>query len=405
MKPPRQFVIWGTAALLSLISLLIVMRLQHREVQRRVAVQVAAKPVSGSMVFRSKGCVNCHGNSGAGTEFGPALRNSSALTSLPKLVTAMWNHAPRMWQAMQARHLPYPTLSYEETSQLVTYLYTSGYSDPDGDVRRGEQVFAKMKCIVCHDHRASSGETAPSLLAIGDPPDPLSWTQVLWNHARAMQQKMTAGGMDWPKFQASDVRDLFAYVRHVTNNAEDDPADVTGDPDHGWQLFQEKGCIRCHSLSPDSTTSAPSFGADRPLPPTFADFGADMLNHFPMMEKTMDSHQATVPHFSNHDVADIAIFLYSLHYFEPTGSPQVGNSVFRWRGCNQCHGDTAEGAAFGPPLRGRGQAYTAVRLATALWAHGGRMYESAQKHDQPWPTLQDSDIGHLLTFLNTSPEQ
>ena len=381
------------------------MRLQHREVQRRVAVQIAAKPVSGSMVFRSKGCANCHGNAGAGTEFGPALRNSSALISLPKLVTTMWNHAPPMWQAMQARHLAYPNLSYEETAQLVTYLYTSGYSDSDGDVHRGEQLFSERKCIACHDHRASTGESVPSLLAMGDPPDALSWTQVLWNHAPAMQKKMRAEGLDWPEFQASDMRDLFSYVRHITGKEGDGPADLEGDPDHGWEMFQEKGCVGCHSLSEDGAGSAPGFGAGRALPSSFAEFGADMLNHLPMMEKQLDSQHAAIPHFENHDVADIAVFLYSLHYQEPAGSLQVGRSVFRWRGCNQCHGDTAEGTSLGPALRGRGQVYTSVRLATALWAHGGRMYKSAQKRDQPWPTLLESDIGHLLTFLNTSPEQ
>jgi cytochrome c553 len=130
-----------------------------------------------------------------------------------------------------------------------------------------------------------------------------------------------------------------------------------------------------------------------------------MLNHLPNMEKALASHEAQLPHFENHDVADIAVFLYSLHYLEPTGSLQVGKSVFAWRGCNRCHGDNGEGTASGPALRGRGHAYTAVRLATALWAHGGRMYQSAQKSDQAWPALHDSDIGHLLTFLNTAPEQ
>ncbi len=402
MKLPRQLVIWGAAALLSVIALLVVMQLQRREVQRRVAVQLPATPISGSMVFRSKGCPNCHGVSATGTEVGPALRNSNALTSLPQLVTAMWNHAPRMWQVIQAKQLPYPSLSYEETSQLVTYLYMSGYADNAGDIQRGEHLFVERRCVDCHDHRASSGETAPSLLALSDADDPLSWTQALWNHAPMMQQKMRAGGMDWPKFQASDMRDLFAYVRHARNKPGDDP-DVTGDPDNGWQLFQEKGCIRCHSLSSSSNGSAPPLGADRSLPPTFSEFGAAMLNHFPTMEKAMESQKTVLPRFTNHDVADIAVFLYSLHYLEPTGSPQVGRSVFGWRGCSRCHGETAEGTSLGPGLRGRGQVYTAVRLASALWAHGGRMYQSAQKHDQPWPALQDSDIGHLLTFLNTSP--
>jgi len=403
LKIPRQFAIWATAALLSLGALGIVVQRQHRDVQRRIVVQVATRPVSGGAVFRSKGCTNCHGPSGAGTSSGPSLRDSRSLSNLPRLVTTIWNHAPRMWEAMAAKQLPYPTLSYEETSQLITYLYISGYADNNGDVQRGEKLFHERNCAECHGRERSSAGGAPSLLVMSDANDPLSWTQALWNHAPAMQLKMRSSGKDWPKFQASDMRDLFAYVQHM-RNAPHDPPDVSGDPDRGWNLFQQKGCIRCHEVWLKSGTG-PSFGPGRQLPPTFSEFGAAMLNHFPNMENAIESQKAQLPRFENHDVADIAVFLYSLHYLEPTGSPQVGKSVFTWRGCNQCHGTEGDGSSSGPALRGRGHPYTAVRLASALWSHGGRMYQSTQKHDQAWPTLQDSDIGHLLTFLNTSPER
>jgi mono/diheme cytochrome c family protein len=398
----RQRASWGIAALLSLVIFGVIIQLQHRQVQDRVAVQVAAKPIDGSAVFRDKGCVNCHGQSGAGTSFGPPLRDSRSLTSLPRLVTAMWNHAPRMWQEMTDKKLPYPMLSYEETSQLLTYLYISAYADNNGDAQRGKQLFQERKCVECHNQEKSNGQNGDSLLAISDANDPLSWTQDLWNHAPLMQQKLQSTGMIWPKFQPSEIRDLFAYVRQIRNVA-DDPPDVNGDPDHGWELFQHKGCIQCHDVMLQAGKGS-NFGPARQMPPTFSEFGAAMLNHFPDMENAIESQRNQLPRFENHDVADIAVFLYSLHYLEPTGSLQVGKSVFAWRGCNQCHGDNGEGSASGPALRGRGRTYTAVRLATMLWAHGGRMYQSAQKHDQTWPTLQDSDIGHLLTFLNTSPE-
>ena len=119
----------------------------------------------------------------------------------------------------------------------------------------------------------------------------------------------------------------------------------------------------------------------------------------------MQVERTEMPRFDAHDVTDMAVFLYSLHYLEPSGSPLVGKSVFAWRGCSRCHGQEAQGTAAGPPLRGGRQAYTAVRLATDLWRHGGRMYHDGRQQGQPWPTLQDSDIGHLLTFLNLSPAQ
>ncbi len=398
MNAPRQLVLWGAAAVVSLAALGVVVHRQRHEIPERLAVQVAATPTSGAAVFRNKGCASCHGDSAAGTEFGPSLRQSAALKGLPQLVTAMWNHAPHMWAEMRAQHLVYPSLSYQETSQLVTYLYMCAYADDSGDAKRGEQLFRARKCDQCHSRVAE----APGLVDISSPEDPLSWTQALWNHASGMQARMRDQQIEWPRFEASDLRDLFAYVRSLRQLDQNAQPDVGGDPARGWTLFQ-KSCIRCHSISSEPGLLGPSFGADHPLPPTFSEFGAALLNHLPKMQVAMEGNKEQTPQFGNHDVADITVFLYSLHYLEPTGSPLVGKSVLAWRGCSRCHGSDGEGTSSGPSLRGRGQIYTAVRLATALWGHGARMYDSMQKHDEHWPALHDSDVGPLLTFLNTSP--
>ena len=404
MKIPRQITLWTVASVLSLLVLGFVLTWQSAQVRRRWAVQVPTQPVTGSVVFRAKGCGACHGPTAAGTDDGPALRDSRSLSGLPQLVTAMWNHAPRMWQLMKSRHLPYPELTYDETSQLVSYLYVSGYADNGGDIARGEELFQTRSCVRCHSGPAGNNQ-APLLKLTAGVEDPLSWTQALWNHASAMQTRMRQLGIAWPQFQARDMRDLFAYVRHASNATDVGFPDVAGDPERGWKLFQQKGCIRCHALSSESGRLGPNLGAERPLPPTFSEFGAALLNHFPAMQKTMQVERTEMPRFDAHDVTDMAVFLYSLHYLEPSGSPLVGKSVFAWRGCSRCHGQEAQGTAAGPALRGGRQAYTAVRLATDLWRHGGRMYQHGRQQGQPWPTLQDSDIGHLLTFLNLSPEQ
>jgi cytochrome c2 len=399
MKVPRQLAMWGMAAIVSLGGLGIVVLWQKHDLPRRLTVQVASTPISGATVFRSKGCTSCHGTSGGGTELGPSLRHSSSLTTLPQIVTAMWNHAPRMWQEMRGKRLRYPILSYEETSQLVTYLYMGAHADDAGDAKRGESLFRQMRCIQCHSRKPN----IPGFVDVADSEDPLSWTEALWNHASGMQARMLNMGIQWPNFRPSDLRDLFAYMRQERNLNPDALPNVSGDQNRGWELFQQKGCIRCHSIASTPGLLGPGLGADHLLPPTFSEFGASLLNHFPKMELAMTSKQAEIPHFEQNNVADMAVFLYSLHYLEPTGSPQVGRSIFAWRGCNACHGDDAQGTAIGPELRGRGQFYTAVRLATALWAHGARMYDMMKQHEQEWPALYDSDIGHLLTFLNTAP--
>lgn len=376
---------------------------QSRQLAKSRAAQVASTPAAGSMVFRDKGCASCHGTTAAGSDSGPALRQSGSLSTLPRLVTAMWNHAPRMWEAMQARRLAYPNFTYEETSQVVTYLYVSGYADNGGNSERGAKLYQERRCALCHVDVGTKGK-GPRLALISASDDPLLWMQALWNHAGAMRARMQAMGIVWPEFQASDLRDLHSYLRQANSSGNTDPPDIAGDPDRGWAVFQQKGCLRCHALSPEHAQIGPSLGPEHKLPPTFSEFGAALLNHFPQMQNAVQTRDSQLPQLDGSDIADIAVFLYSLHYLEPSGSPQVGKSVFAWRGCSRCHGDNAQGTASAPGLRGRGQTYTSIRLATDLWRHGARMYQDNARDGQPWPQLQESDVGHLLTFLNTSPD-
>ena len=99
-------------------------------------------------------------------------------------------------------------------------------------------------------------------------------------------------------------------------------------------------------------------------------------------------------------MADLTAFLASLRYVEPTGSPFVGARVFNVRGCAQCHGPEAEGTRLGPRLRAGGDAYTAVSFTAALWKHTPRMIDRVEELGLSWPTLEATDIGDLVAFLN-----
>ncbi len=214
-----------------------------------------------------------------------------------------------------------------------------------------------------------------------------------------MEMRLHQQGQQWPEFTGHDLRDLFTYVRQVRR-----PQALGGDPAHGWKVFQGKSCPACHSIREDDMRVGPSLGPGRQLPPTFAQFGSLMLNHSPQMERAMKEKGIARPQFGGDDMADLFAFLYSLRYSEPAGSPHVGESVFSWRACNRCHGDSAEGTARAPALRGRGRSYSSVSLATALWAHGNRMYRESRSLGIGWPTLAESDIGDLMAFLNSPIE-
>ena len=59
---------------------------------------------------------------------GTALRETTPGESKESIVQRMWNHAPRMWQGMDNRRIPWPRLAAEELADLLAFL-TAGWSE------------------------------------------------------------------------------------------------------------------------------------------------------------------------------------------------------------------------------------------------------------------------------------
>ncbi len=405
MNLKREVIAWAGLAVAALLLLIGVLAWQRKQVAVRGAIYLSTDPVAGARVFKSKGCANCHDEK-LGPELAIVPGGRPSRTSLPKLVTAMWNHAPRMWERFAAEKVSYPEFNYNEMAELVAYLYMSGYVDPAGDPARGQQLFAGKGCMECHSVRGEGKERGPDLGQSDATANPMTWTQMMWNHATDMQERMRQRDLSWPRLEEDELRDLYAYVRQVDQRPLREYEMTPADPENGWRVFQAKGCIACHSFSASSQGHiGPDLGPESNVPPTFFRFAESMLNHFPDMRRAGESQNAIPTSFQGREMADVIAFVYSLRYLEPGGSPQVGDSVFGWRGCSRCHGDQAEGSKSGPALRGRGQNYTAIRLARVLWQHGARMYQQSQKLGQGWPQMEPSDVGNILAFLNSPVEE
>ena len=396
---PLHLISWALLAAVAILVFGVAVVTQSRRARERWSLFLTGSPQEGSQVFLDKGCIRCHSVNGQGGKVGPDLgRKASAQSSLPQLVTAMWNHAPQMWERMRTDRVTYPDLSYDDVAQLLAYLYMSRHIDDPGDPAHGHALFASKGCMHCHSVGGAGGKIGPDLTAAGNLNGPMEWTDALWNHAAAMREATQREGIAWPQFEAHDLRDLYAYVRQnaVPNSA------MPGDPARGWQLFQQKACTGCHSIRASDQLEGPSLGPERQLPETLTGLGGAMVTHAPGMEKAMEQQGIARPQLSAQEMTDIFAFLYSLRYVDPVGSPHVGASVFKWRGCSRCHGDNAEGTSRAPALHER--TYNSISLSVALWRHGQRMYAQTRLMGIGWPSLVESDVGDLLAFLNSPPK-
>lgn len=397
---------WVAAALTASALLLAVLQWEHRYARARWANFLVGDPHQGSHLFREKGCAHCHAVNGAGGKLGPELGfERSPRANLNQLVSAMWNHAPRMWRHIEAEKVPYPDFDYEEMAHLFAYLYTARYVDEVGNAHRGQLLFESKSCSRCHSFYESGGKAGPSLTSVGSVYTPIAWSQAMWNHAPAMEAEMHKQGLAWPEFRDQEMSDLLAYLRERCAGPRQEFELLPADPERGWQLFQNKSCIACHAVRGEGGRIGPELAARAEPPLTIVQFAGLMWNHSPKMIREMQARDVARPHFTGREMADLIAFLHSIRYFEPGGSPQMGGMLFTRRGCGNCHGSNAEGAAEGPPLRGRGKTYTSVTLAVALWRHGPEMHQRAQQLSQPWPTLLDSDVGDLVIFLSTPPSE
>lgn len=403
-RPMRQFLLWALAAVAAVALLVGVLEWEDQHRERRWNTLSVGIPRTGAQLFQSKGCVRCHAVNGAGGRIAPDLGSERPSSGADQLVTGMWNHAPRMWERIREEKIAYPSMNPQEMAHVFAYLYTARYVGEAGDADAGRRVFESKGCIGCHMLRGTGAKKGPDLTTRATVDSLVGWTQAMWNHAPAMESAMREAGVAWPKFQEGEMNDLLAYLR------EGRPATAGGDllpadPERGKKLFQEKSCAACHSLKGEMGRVGPALQSRQKLPPTIIQFAGSLWNHSPQMWQTMKARGVARPVFRDREMADLVAFLYSLYYFEPGGSASVGEMLFAGRGCSLCHGPAALGTSEGPGLRGRGKSFNSIALAAALWRHGPRMYKQTQDLGVPWPTLAETDVGDLITFLNTRPER
>ena len=357
--------------------------------------------VYGKELLEVRKCTSCHPVEGVGNGTAPDLGRPSPKDISPAAVAAsMWNHAPKMWQQMNERHIPIPSLSWVDGANFYAYLYSVRYFDPAGDAARGEQVFTTKSCAGCHVLKANQDPAAPPPTA---PPvstwltvaDPVSWMQQMWDHSAGMADQAEQTGTSWPQFSLQEMSDLLSYLEALPELGLVNPGLALGDSFAGRYVFQDK-CSPCHSLGKEEGKI--DLMAVTREQPRLSGLAVKMWNHRPLMAKAAQEKNLKLPTFEENEMSNLLAYLFEQGYFPVRGDVERGESVYETKGCASCHAAEENSA---PQIKATSAPFTAARLVFGVWRHGPEMKAQMNYQDKEWPTLNGQEVSDLIEYLNS----
>lgn len=330
----------------------------------------------GHDLLESQRCNGCHRFPERWNTSLPAAFEKLLKTQLTPggLAAQMWNHAPTMWSALVRNGQRFPTLGESQASDLLAYFFAAGYFDSVGDARKGEQVFVKEGCHVCHLMESDQGGgPAVAKWGLGDP---IHLLQGMWSHWPAMNAAMGRRRLVWPALSRNELSDILAFVR--SRHAPERGTELgAGSSEAGRQLFAAKGCAACHQGE-----SKVEFRVNIH---SFTDLAASFWNHVPMMMRQPEP-------VSRQEMGDIVAYLWSVRYFEERGKAKRGKQVHQVKRCSECHQS--------PALR---DGFSSASMIAALWKHTPAVMSQMREKAIPWPRFTDSEMEDLTAFLRTAP--
>jgi cytochrome c2 len=184
---------------------------------------VMGDPAVGERLFTEKGCVRCHSVAGVGGTIGVDFAEVDFDYSATEIAGKMWNHGPKMWEAMQRENITFPSFEEGEMAHILAYLYAIKLEDPPGDPDRGEQILRKKRCLSCHSVHGEGGDVSVDLATLEPLDSPPAMIAAMWNHAPGMREKQLEKKVSWPKLKAEEMADLYAYLNRVTQHGEETP--------------------------------------------------------------------------------------------------------------------------------------------------------------------------------------
>jgi mono/diheme cytochrome c family protein len=215
----------------------------------------------------------------------------------------------------------------------------------------GRTVFEEQGCIGCHKLGGFGGNIGPELDKVGTKRRP-DW---LAQHFKTPREKVLDSGMPPLTRSEAEIEALTLFMLGQTGERLTEyyvSMKTIPGPKLGQQLFEQKGCIGCHSVGGNGGNVGPAL--DEVAKRRDSDW---IVKHF--RDPVAVTPGTVMPNFNftEPEIQALAFFLMSLTETNLVGfmrlpaqtSPvERGKAVYRKYGCGGCHGPNGEGGVPNP---------------------------------------------------------
>jgi len=131
-----------------------------------------------------------------------------------------------------------------------------------------------------------------------------------------------------------------------------------------------------------------------------------MWNHGPRILAKMQELGISWPTFDGKEISDLMAFLRDAspvpdpeRVFMRPGNPQVGQELFRSKGCITCHRIFDVGTAVGPDLRKSTFHKSVTSIASVMWNHAPVIWDKMAERGLKRPVFEGNEMADLAAFL------
>ena len=176
---------------------------------------------------------------------------------------------------------------------------------------------------------------------------------------------------------------------------------ISDNPLKGRFIFEQKGCLNCHSIKGDGGDIGPDLG-NKKFYGSFLQLASIMWNHSPEMLRRMRELDLPYPKFSRTEMVDLVAYLYYLKYLDEPGDLYRGKIVLQDKECLTCHSIGGKGGKGAPAFDELSAYISPLYLAQALWNHNPEMQKKLKTMGIERPKFEKGEIVDLSVYIRSA---